>query len=48
MEMDIEDDDLAGAKPLVDKGLADLAAGPVMTVEAYRARMDALLGSFKD
>lgn len=43
MELDIEDDDLAWAKPLADEGLADIAAGRAMTLEAHRARNRARL-----
>jgi antitoxin ParD1/3/4 len=37
MELDI--DDLAWAKPLVDEALAAIDRGETMTLEEYRARM---------
>jgi len=44
-ELAIEDDDLSWAKPLVDVGLADLAAGRVLSRAEHEARMDELLAS---
>jgi antitoxin ParD1/3/4 len=46
-EMEIEDDDLAWAKPMVDKALADVAAGRVITLEEHRRRNRARLAALK-
>ncbi len=43
----IEEDDLAWAKPLVDKALAAVARGEVISREEHEARMDAVLASLK-
>lgn len=39
----LEADDLAWAKPLVDKALAAVARGEVLSLEKHEARMDARL-----
>jgi antitoxin ParD1/3/4 len=43
----IEEDDLAWAKPLVDKALAAVARGEVISREEHEARMDAVLAALK-
>jgi antitoxin ParD1/3/4 len=46
-ERDIEDDDLAWAKPLVDEGLAALERGEFMSLEEHKARNAARLAALK-
>jgi antitoxin ParD1/3/4 len=45
MHLDI--DDLTWAKPLVDDALASLDRGEGMTLDEYRARMEARFGKLK-
>ncbi|SEP51015.1 antitoxin ParD1/3/4 [Rhodospirillales bacterium URHD0017] len=45
MQLDI--DDMAWAKPLVDEALASLDRGEGMTLEEYRRRMDERFGKLK-
>ena len=45
MQLDI--DDMAWAKPLVDEALASLDRGEGMTLEEYRQRMDERFGKLK-
>ena len=47
-ELASDDDDLAWAKPLVDKALADVAAGRTVTLAEHRARNRARLATLKD
>jgi antitoxin ParD1/3/4 len=47
-ELSLQEDDLAWAKPYVDEALAEVARGEVVTREEHRARIAALLDSFKD
>lgn len=42
--MDLEIDDLAWAKPLVDEARAEFARGEFMTLEEHRARMEKRFG----
>ena len=42
-EYDIEADDLAWAKPLVDEGIAALERGEFVSREEFRAKMDTLM-----
>ncbi len=42
--MDVDIDDLAWAKPLVDEGLASFERGEFMTLEEHRARMEKRFG----
>jgi antitoxin ParD1/3/4 len=46
-ERDVEDDDLAWAKPLVDEGLAALERGEFMSLEEHKARNAARLAALK-
>jgi antitoxin ParD1/3/4 len=46
-ELEIEDDDLAWAKPLVDEGLAALERGEFMSLEEHKARNAARLAALK-
>ncbi len=43
-EREIEDDDLAWTKPLVDEGLAALERGEFISLEEHKARNAALKG----
>jgi len=45
--MDLEIDDLAWAKPLVDEARASIARGEFMTLEEHRARMDKRFGKLR-
>ena len=47
-ELSIEEDDLAWAKPLVDEAMAQVNRGEYLTREEHRARVAALLTSFRD
>ncbi len=44
-ERNIEDDDLAWAKPLVDEALAGVERGEILSFEEHEARMEAVLAS---
>jgi antitoxin ParD1/3/4 len=46
-EPSTEDDDLAGAKAVVDEALAEVDRGEFLTREEHGARVAALLASFK-
>jgi antitoxin ParD1/3/4 len=46
-EREIEDDDLAWAKPYVDEARAAVARGEVLTLDTYRARNAARLAALK-
>ena len=46
-EREMESDDLAWAKPLVDEGLAALERGELMTLEEHKARNAARLAALK-
>jgi antitoxin ParD1/3/4 len=46
-ERELEEDDLAWAKPLVDEGLAALERGEVMSLEEHKARNAARLAALK-
>ena len=45
--MQLDTDDMAWAKPLVDKALASLDRGEGMTLEEYRQLMDERFGKLK-
>ena len=45
--MQLDTDDMAWAKPLVDEALASLDRGEGMTLEEYRQRMDERFGKLK-
>lgn len=45
--MDLDIDDLAWAKPLVDEARASIARGEVMTLEEHRARMEKRFGKLE-
>jgi len=45
--MDVDIDDLAWAKPLVDEGRASFERGEFMTLEEHRARMDKRFGKLE-
>lgn len=47
VERELEKDDLAWAKPLVEEGLAALERGELISLEAHKARNAARLGAFK-
>jgi antitoxin ParD1/3/4 len=46
-ERELEEDDLAWAKPLVDEGLAALERGEFMSLEEHKARNAARLAALK-
>jgi antitoxin ParD1/3/4 len=46
-EVEVEDDDLLWAKPLVDQALEDVAANRVITLEEHRARNRLRLAALK-
>jgi antitoxin ParD1/3/4 len=46
-ERELEEDDLAWAKPLVDEGLAALERGEFMSLEEHKARTAARLAALK-
>ena len=46
-EREIEDDDFAWAKPLIDEAEADIARGAVISREEHDASIDALLASMR-
>jgi antitoxin ParD1/3/4 len=46
-ERELEEDDLAWAKPLVDEGLAALERGEFMSLEEHKARNTARLAVLK-
>jgi antitoxin ParD1/3/4 len=46
-ERELEEDDLAWAKPLVDEGLAALERGEFMSLEEHKARNVARLAALK-
>ena len=45
---EIEDDDMAWAKPLVDEALAEIERGEGMSLEEFEARIDARLAALGD
>jgi antitoxin ParD1/3/4 len=45
-ELELENDDLAWAKPYVDEAIAAVERGEYVTLEEHRAHMAALLASF--
>ena len=47
VEREIEDDDLAWAKPLVDEGLAALERGVFISLDVHKARNAARLAALK-
>ncbi len=47
VERELEEDDMAWAKPFVDEGLAALERGDVVSGEEYVRRMDGLLASLR-
>jgi antitoxin ParD1/3/4 len=47
VEREIEDDDLAWAKPLVDEGLAALERGEFISLDEHKARNAARLAALK-
>jgi antitoxin ParD1/3/4 len=46
-ERQIENDDFAWAKPLIDQAETDIARGNVLTLEEHRARMTARLAALR-
>jgi len=46
-ELELEDDDLAWAKPYVDEAIAAADRGEFVTLEEHRAHMASLLASLK-
>jgi antitoxin ParD1/3/4 len=46
-ELEIEDDDLAWAKPYVDEAIAAAERGEFVTLEGHKAHMASLLASLK-
>jgi antitoxin ParD1/3/4 len=46
-EREVEDDDMAWAKPYVDEGLAALERGDILTLEEHKARNAARLAAMK-
>ena len=46
-ELELEDDDLAWAKPYVDEAIAAVDRGEFVTLEEHRAHMASLLASLK-